>query len=77
MLPGQLAPVLPALRVLVVDDVDANRRLAQAMLRRFGHFSEVASSGLEAVEKAVAERYDVILMDIQMPGIWMSIRTMS
>ena len=69
MLPGQLAPNLTALRVLVVDDVDANRRLAQAMLRRFGHLCEVASSGLEAVEKAVAGRYDVVLMDIQMPGI--------
>jgi CheY-like chemotaxis protein len=69
MLPGQPAPILPALRVLVVDDVDANRRLAQAMLRRFGHLSEVATSGLEAVEKAVAGRYDIVLMDIQMPGI--------
>ena len=69
MLPGQPAPISPALRVLVVDDVDANRRLAQAMLRRFGHLSEVATSGLEAVEKAVAGRYDIVLMDIQMPGI--------
>ena len=69
MLPGHPAPSVPTLRVLVVDDVDANRRLAQAMLRRFGHFSEAASSGLEAVEKAVAGRYDIVLMDIQMPGI--------
>lgn len=69
MLPGQPAPILPALRVLVVDDVEANRCLAQAMLRRFGHLSEVACSGLEAVEKAVAGRYDIVLMDIQMPGI--------
>lgn len=69
MIPGKPAPNLPALRVLVVDDVDANRRLAQAMLRRFGLFSEVATSGLEAVEKAVAGHYDIVLMDIQMPGI--------
>ena len=69
MLPSQPAPDLPALRVLVVDDVDANRRLAQAMLRRFGHFCEVATSGLEAVEKVVAGGYDIVLMDIQMPGI--------
>ena len=57
------------LRVLVVDDVDANRRLAQALLSRFGHDSEIAASGLEAVEKAAAERYDVVLMDVQMPGV--------
>lgn len=69
MLPGQTAPILSALRVLVVDDVEANRRLAQAMLRRFGHFSEVATSGLEAVEKTIAGSYDVVLMDVQMPGI--------
>ena len=57
------------LRVLVVDDVESNRRLAQAMLRRFGHVSEVAASALEAVEMTVAGRYDVVLMDIRMPGI--------
>ena len=57
------------LRVLVVDDVDANRLLAQALLRRFGHDSEVATSGLEAVAKAIADRYDVVLMDVQMPGV--------
>ena len=57
------------LRVLVVDDVDANRRLAQALLRGFGHISEVAASGLEAIAMATAGRYDVILMDVQMPDI--------
>lgn len=54
------------LRVLVVDDVDANRLLAQALLRRFGHESELATSGLEAVQKAIAGRFDVVLMDVQM-----------
>ena len=57
------------LRVLVVDDVDANRRLAQALLHRFGYASEVATSGLEAVEMTTAGRYGAILMDVQMPGI--------
>jgi len=53
----------------VVDDVEANRRLAQALLRRFGHLSEVAISGLEAVEKTIAGSYDVVLMDVQLPDI--------
>jgi len=66
MLPGQPAPILPALRVLVVDDVDANCRLARALLRNFGHVSEVATSGLEAVEMAATGHYDVILMDVQL-----------
>jgi len=57
------------LRVLVVDDVDANRLLAQALLRRFGHESELATSGLEAVQKAIAGRFDVVLMDVQMRDV--------
>jgi CheY-like chemotaxis protein len=64
-----IGPVQERLRVLVVDDVDANCRVAQALLRRFGYASEVATSGLEAVEMTTAGRYDVILMDMQMPGI--------
>ena len=64
-----IGPVQARLRVLVVDDVDANCRLAQALLRGFGHSSEVATSGLEAVEMTTAGRYDVILMDMQMPDI--------
>jgi CheY-like chemotaxis protein/HPt (histidine-containing phosphotransfer) domain-containing protein len=56
-------------RVLVVDDIDANRRLAQALLRRFGHVSDVATGGLEAVEMALTGCYDIILMDVQMPDM--------
>ncbi|MEO8145878.1 MAG: response regulator [Betaproteobacteria bacterium] len=52
-----------------MDDVEANRRLAQALLRRFGHLSEVASSGAEAVEKTITGSYDVVLMDVQLPDI--------
>lgn len=69
MLATEPGPILPVLRVLVVDDVDANRRLAQALLRRFGHASEVATSGLQAVEMACARRYDAVLMDVQMSDI--------
>lgn len=69
MAASEMGPVLPTMRVLVVDDADANCLLAQAMLRRFGHASEVATSGLEAVEMTTAGRYDVVLMDVQMPDI--------
>ena len=62
-------PILPILRVLVVDDVEANRRLAQLLLRSFGHAAEAATSGREAVEKTTAGRYDVVLMDMQMPDM--------
>ena len=64
-----IGPPPTQLRVLVVDDIDSNRRLAQALLRRFGHISDAATSGLEAVEMAMTGRYDVILMDVQMPDV--------
>ena len=64
-----IGPPPAQLRVLVVDDIDSNRRLAQALLRRFGHVSDVATGGLEAVEMAATGRYDVILMDVQMPDV--------
>lgn len=57
------------MRVLIVDDVEANRRLAQLLLQRCGHESAAATSGLEAVAKALAGRYDVVLMDVQLPDI--------
>lgn len=57
------------MNVLVVDDIDANRRLVLALLGRFGHLSEVATSGLQAVEMAATGRFDVVLMDVQLPDI--------
>src|SRR4029077_18292949 len=50
--------LITQLRVLVVDDIESNRRLAQAMLRRFGHVSEVATSAPGAVVVTVSGRYD-------------------
>jgi signal transduction histidine kinase len=55
------------LRILLVEDVAMNQELACAVLRRAGHSVEVANDGIEAVAAVEAHRYDVILMDIQMP----------
>jgi signal transduction histidine kinase/HPt (histidine-containing phosphotransfer) domain-containing protein len=57
------------LRVLVVDDVAVNRRLAQALLRKLGHEADTADTGLGGVQQACAGRYDTVLMDIQMPDV--------
>jgi CheY-like chemotaxis protein len=57
------------LRVLVVDDAEINRIVAQALLGKMGHESDAVESGLEAVERACTGRYDIVLMDIQMPDI--------
>ena len=56
-------------RVLLVEDVFLNQEMGRAVLALGGHAVDVASSGAEAVEAVAAGRYDLILMDIQMPGM--------
>jgi two-component system, sensor histidine kinase len=60
---------LTGLRILAVDDNRINRHLLQAMLT--GHGAEVclAENGADAIARAQRQAFDVILMDIHMPGI--------
>ncbi len=53
--------------VLIVEDNPMNQKLATAVLGRMGYRSEVAENGIKALEKLKAKKYDLILMDIQMP----------
>ncbi len=55
------------LRVLVADDSADNRILIEAFLKKVGWHLDQAENGEEAVGKFIAGRYDVVLMDIQMP----------
>ncbi len=57
----------PESRVLVVDDGAENRELVRLLLADAGVQVVEAVNGLEGVEKATAEQFDIILMDIQMP----------
>jgi PAS domain S-box-containing protein len=57
------------LRILVVDDLDANRELVRALLEATGQKVEEAASGSQAVSMAVRQTFDLILMDLQMPGM--------
>jgi CheY-like chemotaxis protein len=57
------------LTVLVAEDNPVNQRLATAILRRRGHQVVLAADGLKAVELARTSPVDVILMDVQMPGM--------
>lgn len=57
----------PSLNVLVTDDNLVNQRLVTRLLEKRGHRVTTASNGLEAVESAQKEAYDLILMDVQMP----------
>jgi PAS domain S-box-containing protein len=57
------------LRILVVDDVAVNRELVAAILSPFDVALSTAASGAEAVRAALDARFDLILMDLQMPGM--------
>jgi two-component system response regulator ResD len=55
-------------KVLVVDDEERIRRLLKMYLEREGYIIEEAEDGNEALAKALANDYDVILLDLMMPG---------
>ena len=54
-------------RILLVEDNEINQEVAQEILQGFGLMVDVANHGGEALEKIQADRYDLILMDMQMP----------
>jgi two-component system, sensor histidine kinase len=58
---------LPGRRILVADDGDTNRKLIQIVLRRAGATVFCAENGRQALEIALKEPLDAILMDMQMP----------
>ena len=66
---AQIPPVMPRLRVLVVDDLAMNRDIAGSFLRSAGHEVACADGGAEAVQAAASGDFDVILMDVRMPGM--------
>ena len=57
----------PALRVLVVDDHPTNRRVVEMILDQVGAERVSVENGKEALEAYIHDRFDVVLMDIQMP----------
>jgi two-component system, sensor histidine kinase and response regulator len=56
-----------ALSVLVAEDNTTNQLVVSAMLSRLGHSVEIVQNGREAVERVSAGRFDLVLMDLQMP----------
>lgn len=53
--------------VLIVDDTKSNRDLASLMLKQIGMTFDMAENGKEALQKLANHRYDVVLMDVNMP----------
>ncbi len=74
--PARAAPRLagagqavPRRRVLVVDDIAPNRLVARVLLEAAGHEVELAENGAEAVEAVRRSSFDLVLMDLHMPGM--------
>ncbi len=57
------------LRILVAEDNPANQFLIKTILTRMGHELVMTKNGLEAVDAALSEHFDLILMDVQMPKL--------
>src|ERR1700722_6775965 len=55
--------------ILVVEDDDANQELVTRFLRRDGHTIIHSTDGLSAIELAQARKPDLILMDLNLPGL--------
>ena len=66
--PKRLAE-LPPLSVLVAEDNPVNQKLTLTLLTRWGHRVTLACNGAEAVDRVMGESFDVVLMDVHMPGI--------
>ncbi|EDP65363.1 Signal transduction histidine kinase [alpha proteobacterium BAL199] len=65
----ELEPLEPSLprHLLVAEDNSINQMLMEMTLGRLGHTVVLAATGVEAVNAALRERFDLILMDIEMP----------
>jgi CheY-like chemotaxis protein len=64
---SQSAQPSQPLRILVADDNPMNQRVATSLLEKRGHSVAIADNGLRVLEMLDRNRFDVILMDCQMP----------
>ncbi|MGO4891734.1 MHYT domain-containing protein [Flavobacterium sp. W21_SRS_FM6] len=63
----QVMHELPPLNLLIVDDIEQNLDLLTVLLKRAGHQVQTARDGEQALLRMQASRFDVVLMDVQMP----------
>lgn len=65
------SPEIPTARhsILLVEDNAVNQLVGMTMLKKLGYPADLASNGEEAINMLKERRYDLILMDVQMPGM--------
>ncbi|MEZ7892538.1 MAG: PAS domain S-box protein [Candidatus Wallbacteria bacterium] len=56
-------------KILLVEDIKSNMELVSKLLVKYGHIISAAENGFKAVELVKLEKFDIILMDLQMPGM--------
>lgn len=61
------APQAAPRKVLLAEDGLVNQRVAVGFLKKWGHQVEIAANGREAIEALQRDRFDLVLMDVQMP----------
>ncbi|KIX04548.1 uncharacterized protein Z518_05418 [Rhinocladiella mackenziei CBS 650.93] len=70
-LEGRSTPIIKdykkSFNVLLAEDNEVNQRVAIKILEKYNHVVTVVSNGLDAVNAVKADRFDVVLMDVQMP----------
>ncbi len=66
---AELTRQLPPLHVLVAEDGLVNQKLVRELLHKHGHRVTVVANGQDAVEMCQGQSPDVVLMDVQMPGM--------
>jgi PAS domain S-box-containing protein len=62
-------PRLQPLNILLAEDSLANQKLANGLLSRWGHKLTIVNNGLEAVAAVKTAKFDLVLMDVQMPEL--------
>ena len=67
--PAAAIPQLEPLQILLVEDQEVNRTFVQRLLERQGHLIVPAADGLMALDLLDRQPYDLMLLDIQMPGM--------
>jgi CheY-like chemotaxis protein len=56
-------------KILVAEDNPSNQKLIELLLSKLGYSCEIAEDGQKALDAVGSERYDLILMDMQMPNV--------